>query len=961
MKLTARLRRYLPDRGEAGFTLPEMLMVIVISSVIVLVLASAFIVGARTTSEAKTRLEESRDARLLATYFGSDVGSVESGGISEGSSLGGGCWADPLRTAGYDGPELRLPPTALARFHWSENGRARDAWYVQPDARQADGTWAPSTFLVRRLCEESPTGAVGVGEEVRVLRFMQSADLACSPDAGCSGDPSRVEITVQELSGYEYTVRAFPRSTGAAQIVGAPPRVEGIRRSPGKEATNAASVRWEVWFSAEVTGVSLDDFNLVHSFGSPSPALSISPSFPQRRSRLWTVTAATTSAQQEGTLRLDLFDDDFSIKSQDLTPLDDGSVTGETFRLDKVRPSVVLARAPGQGVSARTLPIRYTATFNEPVFDFGIDDVTCTGCDGGTVSVTGTGPVYDIVVEGLPAAATVQLSIPAGRVADEAGNLNTASAVVPVNYDPTLVVVESITRHGDDGEVVNLAKGTVRWVVTFSQPVRNVNATGGGSDFVVTRTGSLSGNVSLSSTPSAGTLASTWTVTADLSSLSGTGTVGLDLRDNDTIRTGPGTNEGSYLGGFGSTPGGIGDGSFAGQAYQVDRQRPTPTVSLASGQAATTRELPVRFTVTFSEPVTGFAATDVVRSGGGTGASVSVSQTGDTSYDVVIDGIAVGTTSISIGAGAVTDAVGNTSVASNQASVYYDPQALRVVSIDRRSPETVEVGIVAWDVTFSEPVRGVNASGQNSDFIVRRTGNLVGNIALGSTPGSNTLAATFQVTADLADLQGIGTLALEFIDNDGVQTATGKKLGNPSVAGDGGFLGQSYSVDRTPPTVTGLELRNRVGGIAGKIEQGDQIVVTYSRRMQVRSFCSTWSGDESDQQILTGVHIRADNNGASGDDELDQFSAPNCTFNFGTIDLNDGDYVSNDRTFDSGAKIEWFATSRQLVITLGAASGSTGVETDAHRATYNIDGDLRSSTGQQLPGSYQIPQNRVAF
>jgi prepilin-type N-terminal cleavage/methylation domain-containing protein len=962
MKPADRLHRLLPVRGEEGFTLPELLMVVVISSVIVLVLASAFIVGARTTSEAKTRLEESRDARLLATYFGSDVGSVESGGIAEGAPLGGSCWAEPLRTAGYDGPELRFPSTALARLHWSENGRSRDAWYVQPDARQGDGTWAPSTFLVRRLCEEGPTGAVGVGEEVRVLRFMRSADLACHPDAGCGGDPSRVEMTVRELSGYEYTVRAFPRSTGAAQIVGAPPRVEGIRRSPAKEATNAAAVRWEVWFSAEVTGVSLNDFNLVHSFGSPSPVLSISPSFPQRRSRLWTVTATTTSAQQEGTLRLDLFDDDFSIKAQDLTPLDDGSVTGETFRLDKVRPSVVLARAPGQGVSTRTLPVRYTATFNEPVLDFGTDDVTCTGCDGGTVSVSGTGPVYDIVVESLPAAATVRLSIPDGRVADEAGNLNTASAVVPVNYDPALVVVESITRHPDDGELANLAKGSVRWVVTFSQPVRDVNATGGGSDFVVARTGSLSGNVPLSSTPTSSTLASTWTVTADLSSLSGAGTLGLELRDNDSIRTGPGAGQGSLLGGSGTFGNGPGDGSFVGPAYDVDRRRPTPTVALAPGQEAATGTLPVRFAVNFDEPVTGFAAADVVRSGGGGGATIAVNQTGVTSYEVTLAGISTGTTTISVAAGAATDAAGNTSVVSNQVPVYYDPQVLRVVSINRRSAEVVEVGIVAWDVVFSEAVRRVNATGGSNDFALDLGGNLTGNIALGSSPGSSTFSDTWQVTADLADLEGVGTLRLDLVDNNSIETATGKRLGNPSVSGDGGFQGQAYLVDRTPPTVTALEFRNRVGGIAGKMEQGDQIIVTYSRRMQVRSFCSTWSNDESDQQILSNVSIRADNNGASGsDDEIEVSTTSGCTFNFGTIDLDDDDYVSTDRTFNSGAKIEWLAASRQLVLTLGTPSGSTLVETDAHRPTYNRDSDLRSSTGQSLPSSYRIPENRVAF
>ena len=254
--------------------------------------------------------------------------------------------------------------------------------------------------------------------------------------------------------------------------------MDEIRRVPERDVTNLDSVQWEVRFSTEVSGVSLNDFNLLHTFGSPAPTLSISPGFSDRRTRIWTVTATTTSAQQEGTLRLDLHDADGSIHDQDQTRLDDPTVTGTTFRIDKVRPAVTLVRAPGQGVTTRTLPIRYRATFNEALATpLSAAGIACTGCSGGSVTVAGSGAgPYDITVDGLPGAGTVLLSIPGGRVTDEAGNLNTASAEVAVYYDPALVVVESIVRHSSDPNPANATATSLRWVVTFSQAVRNVDA-----------------------------------------------------------------------------------------------------------------------------------------------------------------------------------------------------------------------------------------------------------------------------------------------------------------------------------------------------------------------------------------------------------------------------------------------------------------------------------------------------
>ena len=83
------------------------------------------------------------------------------------------------------------------------------------------------------------------------------------------------------------------------------------------------------------------------------------------------------------------------------------------------------------------------------------------------------------------------------------------------------------------------------------------------------------------------------TVTA--SSGSGSGTLGLNLVDNDTIIDA----NGNKLGGAGA-----GNGSFTGAVYTLDRTAPTVT-AISRAAANPTSADTVSWTVTFSESVTG--------------------------------------------------------------------------------------------------------------------------------------------------------------------------------------------------------------------------------------------------------------------------------------------------------------------------------------------------------------------
>ncbi len=94
------------------------------------------------------------------------------------------------------------------------------------------------------------------------------------------------------------------------------------------------------------------------------------------------------------------------------------------------------------------------------------------------------------------------------------------------------------------------------------------------------------------------------------------------------------------------------------------------TVGLATGQsdAATSS---ATFTVTFSEPVTGFGTSSVTLTESGTGSATvsSVTPVSTTAYDVVVNGTGYGssyeTVTLSVAAGKVHDAAGDGNLAFN--------------------------------------------------------------------------------------------------------------------------------------------------------------------------------------------------------------------------------------------------------------------------------------------------------
>src|SRR5262249_58617572 len=94
--------------------------------------------------------------------------------------------------------------------------------------------------------------------------------------------------------------------------------------------------------------------------------------------------------------------------------------------------------------------------------------------------------------------------------------------------------------------------------------------------------------------------------------------------------------------------------------YTIDKAAPSVTINQATGQADPTSASPINFTVTFSETVTGFTASDISFAGSTVGGTLTAVVTGTgPSYNVAVSGMTgTGSVVVSVPAGGATDTAG---------------------------------------------------------------------------------------------------------------------------------------------------------------------------------------------------------------------------------------------------------------------------------------------------------------
>ncbi len=219
----------------------------------------------------------------------------------------------------------------------------------------------------------------------------------------------------------------FSRSTDIAPLWTAPTATSIAPASPNP--TNAASVDYFVVFDAAVSGVDASDFTLTTSGLAGASVSSVSA----LSGNAYTVAVSTGTG--DGTLRLDLVDDD-SIANIYGLPLGsagagNGDRTGDgTYIVDKT--PVTIAIGPPSQSSTASGPVTYTITYSgADTVSLSVSDITLNTTDTATGSVAVSGSGLDtrtVTVSGITGTGEIGISVAAGTASDVWGD---APAVGP--------------------------------------------------------------------------------------------------------------------------------------------------------------------------------------------------------------------------------------------------------------------------------------------------------------------------------------------------------------------------------------------------------------------------------------------------------------------------------------------------------------------------------------------------
>lgn len=240
--------------------------------------------------------------------------------------------------------------------------------------------------------------------------------------------------------------------------------------------------------------------------------------------------------------------------------------------------------------------------------------------------------------------------------------------------------------------------------------------------------------------------------------------------------------------------------------FQVDSSPTVSTIQPTCQVGCSPSALTISFTVTFSEPVTGVTSDDFVLTTTGTIAGASI-------IDVIGSGNTY-TVNVNTGAGDGTirmDVFDNDSIIDstsnplggigagngnfNTGGIYVIDKTLpSVTSIVRTDPNPTENAEVNFNVTFSEPVTGVDGS----DFSISITGNITG-VIVDNVSGSGNL-----YTVTVSTGSGDGSLRIDLLDDDSIIDLNTNPLGGAGVSNGNFALGESYTVDKTLPTVLSI-------------------------------------------------------------------------------------------------------------------------------------------------------------
>lgn len=445
--------------------------------------------------------------------------------------------------------------------------------------------------------------------------------------------------------------------------------------------------------------------------------------------------------------------------------------------------------SPTNATSVNFIVTFSTLVTGVDITDFSLniinDPLNPPGITGASITSVSTGTnIYRITVNTGTDSGEMQLKLLNDNSISDISN-NKLAGTFPYSGQSYIIDkftprVVSITRNSVK-EITNAP--IVDYTVTFTESVTGVDAT----DFSVTANGFV--GASIANVSGSGTV-----YTISINTGLNSGILRLDLIDNNSIID----LAGNPLGGWSI------NNYTCWMVTTLEKSLPTIT-SIMKASTDPTNANNVDFRVTFSEVVAGVDITDFSLAMG-TGLS-SASITGvtgkGTGYTVTVStGTGSGSLRLDfVDNDSITDPIGNkpggegTNNGNYNTGEFYaiDKTAPTVTSITRTNvPNPTSAPTVDFIVTFSKKVTGVDIT----DFRLNAP-----NLSGASIKNVSNSDPFYVVTVNTGS--GDDIIRLDLVDNDSILDAVSNPLGGTGT-GNGNFdLGDTYTIDRNFPVVTG--------------------------------------------------------------------------------------------------------------------------------------------------------------
>ncbi len=228
------------------------------------------------------------------------------------------------------------------------------------------------------------------------------------------------------------------------------------------------------------------------------------------------------------------------------------------------------------------------------------------------------------------------------------------------------------------------------------------------------------------------------------------------------------------------------------------------------------------------------------------------------------------------------------------------------------------------------------------------------NVTITAQAQDNTTVTGFTGTVTLATNSGTIVPATSGTFVAGVRTEsitiTGPYKANQTISATGGspsWTGTSAVFILDHFRATAIAITNKVGGVAGKPENGDTITLSFNEAANIATLGACNGATNSGNDLLTN------------DANPDTMTALNTSLAFGTIDLGSNGYFTGSKTAKN-SNCAWNGSNTVLTITLAGVT-SAGTVAGASTATWTPHIYMTSATGEAIDLTQDPTATAVLF